>query len=71
MDDTSFIDDFRADFYIDDMGEAKEAVHGDGFNTPSNEPYGEMMAEERRDYEDIYNATYNKYVGTEVIMDVP
>ena len=43
LDDTSFFDDVRAGFYIDDVDEANEAEHGDGSNTPSDEAYGDMM----------------------------
>ena len=35
--DTDFVDDVRTDFYIDDIDEADEAVHGDGYNTLSEE----------------------------------
>ena len=36
LDDTNFVDDIRADFYIDDVDEANEEAHGDGSNTPSD-----------------------------------
>ena len=34
------VDDVRDYFYIDDVDEADEAAHGDGYNTPSDELYG-------------------------------
>ena len=36
LDDTNIIDDVGADFYIDNLDEADEAVRGDGSNTPSD-----------------------------------
>ena len=45
LDDTNFVDDFGANFYIDDVDEANEAAHGDGANTPSDEAYEDMTAE--------------------------
>ena len=45
LDDTNFVDDFGANFYFDDVDEANEAAHGDGANTPSDEAYEDMTAE--------------------------
>ena len=56
MDGTNFVDDAVDGLYIDDIVEADEAAHGDGSNTPSDESYGYMMAEERSDQDRIYDA---------------
>ena len=53
------------------MYEADEVSHGDGPNTPSDEAYGDMMAEERANQYDIDDVAYEKYIGAEVIMEVP
>ena len=45
LDDTNFVDDFGANFYIDDVDEANEVAHGDGTNTLSDEAYADMTAE--------------------------
>ena len=70
-DDTNFVDDVEADFYIFGLYEADEAAHGDGSNTSSDEAYEDMMAEESPEHDDIDNVAYNKCIGSEVIMDVP
>ena len=46
LDDRSFVNDVRSDFYIDDVDEDGKAAHGDGSNTPINEEYGDMMMED-------------------------
>ena len=71
MDENNFIDDATDDFYIDNMDEVDGAAHRDGPNTLIDEAYGEMMAEKRPDQDDIYDATCDKSIGTEVIMYVP
>ena len=43
---TNFVNYVGADLYIDDVDEYDEASHGDGYNTPSNEAYGDMMKED-------------------------
>ena len=43
LDDTNFVDDIRADLYIDNMGESDESAHGDGSDTPNDESYGDMV----------------------------
>ena len=70
LDDTDFLDDVRADFYIDDMDEANETAHRDGANNLSNDAYGAIMAEERPDQDDIDDAARDKYIGAEMIMDM-
>ena len=47
LDDIKFVDDVGDDFYIDDLDEANEAALGDGVNTPSDEAYVDIMAEDR------------------------
>ena len=53
------------------MDEADEAAHGDGSNASSDKAYGEMMTEECPEQDDIGDAAYDKYIGAEVMMDVP
>ena len=53
------------------MDEVDEVAHGDGPNTLSDEAYGDMMAEERPKQYDIDDEAYDKYIGAEVIMEVP
>ena len=65
----NFSDDVGDDFYIDDMDEADEAAHRNDSNTPSDEAYRDMMAEEHTEKNGINNAAYNKYIGEELIMD--
>ena len=45
-------------------------AHGDGSNTLSGEAYGYMMTEESPENDNIDDDAYDKYIGTEVIMDV-
>ena len=71
MDDINFFDDVGSDFYIDGMDEADEAAYGYGSNISSDESYGHMRTEERPKQDYIYYSAYNKYIGSEVIMDVP
>ena len=46
MDDTNFVDDVRADLYIDNADEVNGVEHGDGSNTLSDEAYENMKTEE-------------------------
>ena len=71
LDDTNFVDDVGADFYIDDVDKADEAVHGYGSRTPIDEVYRDMMVEERSEKGKIDNVAYDKYIGTEFIIEVP
>ena len=71
MDDTKCVYDVWDDFFIGSVGEADEASHGYGANTLSDESYGEIMAEENSDQDNIKNAAYKKYIDSEVIMDIP
>ena len=71
MDETNFVDNIRADFYIDNVDEADEAAHGDVSNTLSDESYGNMIAEYRPDQDNIFNVYYDKYIEAELMMDVP
>ena len=53
------------------MNKADEAARGDGTNISSDKAYGNMMAEECPGQDDIDDVSYEKYIGSEVIMDVP
>ena len=46
LDDTNFVDDVRADLYIDNADEVNEVEHGDGSNNLSDEAYENMKTEE-------------------------
>ena len=71
MDETNFVDDGGSDLYIENLDESDEAVHGDGYNTPSDEAYGYMMMEDFHEHDNIDGAAYDKYIVAEVIMEVP
>ncbi len=71
MDDTNFVNDKGDDFYINDIKEADEAAHGNGSNTPTDKEYGDMLTEDCPKQDDIDDAAYDKYIGAEVMMDVP
>ena len=43
---TNFVNYVGADLYIHDVDKYDEASHGDGYNTPRNEAYGDMMKED-------------------------
>ena len=70
MDDTNFVDDVGANFYINDVDEADEAAHGDGSNNLSGEECWYMLEEERPKQGNIGNGAYVKYIGTRVMTDV-
>ena len=70
MDDTNFVDDVGADLYIYYVDEYDGESHGGGSNTPSDEAYGDMTTNERPEKDNIDNAAYEKYIGSELIMDV-
>ena len=53
------------------MDKVDEAAYVDEDNKPNDEAYGDIMVDEYSDQDDIFDATYEKYIGTEVIMDVP
>ena len=61
MDHTKFVDDVGADLYIENVNEADKMAHGDGYNTPSDEAYGDMMMGERPEQDGIDNAAYNNF----------
>ena len=74
LDDTKFTDDTGAEgaeFYIDNIEGADAVAHGEGSNTPSDAEYGDMLVDERPDKDDVDDAAYDKYIGAEVMMDVP
>ena len=53
------------------MDKFDETAHGDEDNNPNDEAYGDIMVEEHPDQDDIFDGTYEKYIGAEVIMVVP
>ena len=70
MDDTNFVVDVGADFYIDDVDDTDESSHGDGANIPSNKAYGDIMVEKCPEQDDIDDFAYKNYIGAKVIMGV-
>ena len=60
MDNTNFVDVVRADFCIDDVDEANEFAHRYGVNTPDDQAYGDILAEECTNQDDIDDAAYKK-----------
>ena len=70
LDDTNFVDDVWADFYIDDVDESTETEHGYGDNTLSDEAYGYIMTEECTKQDTIEDASHENYIGSETIMDM-
>lgn len=71
LDDKNFVNHEAGEFYLDDEYDDDVLAHGDGTNTPSNEEYGDMITEERPDQDDIDNDAFDKYIGAEVMLDVP
>ena len=57
--------------YIDEVGDEDEAAHRDGTQTPDDDEYADMKTKERPEQDDVDSKTYDKYIGAEVMMDVP
>ena len=53
------------------MYEDNEVAGGDGYNNPRYEAYVETMVEENTDQNNIGDADYGKYIGSEVMTVVP
>jgi hypothetical protein len=71
LDDANFVNLDAGDFYLDDEYDDSGVAHGDGTNTPTDAEYGDMLTEDRPEQDDIDNDAYDKYIGAEVMMDVP
>ena len=71
LDDTKFVNPEVSELYINEMDDADDVAHGDGSNTPSGEEYVDMKTDERPKQDDIDNESYDKYIGAEVMIDVP
>ena len=71
LDDTNFTNPEAGELCIDDIDDADEVAHGDGSNTPSVDEYADMEPEERPERDDVDDDAYDKYIGAEVMMDVP
>ena len=71
LDDTNFVNPEAGELYIDEVEDDDEAAHGDGTQTPDDDEYAEMKTEERTEQDDVDSKTYDKYIGSEVMMDVP
>ena len=71
LDGTNFIDDVGNYFYVDNVNESNKSVDGDGYNTPTYEAYRDMISEQRPYQYNIDDVAYDKYIGSEVIMNVP
>ena len=71
LDDTNFVNPEAGELYIDEVEDKDEAAHGDGTQTPDDDEYADMNTEERPKQDDVDSKTYDKYIGAEVMMDVP
>ena len=71
LDDTNFVYDVGDDLYNENVDKANKVVHVYGSNTLIYEAYGDMIVEECPEQEGVDDTVYNKYIGAEVIMDVP
>ena len=71
LDDTNFVNPEVGELYIKKMDDDDNVAQGDVSNTLSDKEYANMKAEEHPEQDDIDNDAYNKYIGAEVIMDVP
>ena len=71
FDDTNFVNPEYGELCINEIDDEGEVARGDGSNTPSGVDYSSMTPEERPEQEDMDDDAYNKYIGAEVIMDVP
>ena len=59
------------DMCIEDIDNADKAVHGFGSNNPSDDEYADIMPEDRTDRDNLDDDAYDRYIGAEVLMDVP
>ena len=71
MDDTNFTNPEAGELCIDNIDDSDEIAHADGSNTPSDDEYADMKPEEIPERDDVDNGAYDKYIDTEVMIDVP
>ena len=71
LDDTNFVNPEARELYIDEFEYENEAAHRDGTQMPDDDEYADMNTEERPKQDDVDFETYDKYIGSEVMMDVP
>ena len=71
MDDTNFVNQEAGELCIDEIDDEDEVAHGDGSNNTSGVDYSSMRPEERPEQDDMDDNAYDKYIGAEVMMDVP
>ena len=57
--------------YIDEVEDEEEAAHRDGTPTPDDDEYTDMNTEELPKQDDVDSEKYDKYIGAEVMMEVP
>ena len=69
--DTNFVNPEAGDLYIDELDKSDEASHGEGSQTPYGRKYADMIQEELPEKNDVDDKAYDKYIGAEVMMDVP
>ena len=56
---------------IEDIDDVDKAAHGDGSNTPSGDEYADILTEDRPDCDNLDDDAYERYIGADVLMDVP
>ena len=71
LDDTNFANEEAGGMCMDNIEDADDAAHGDGSNTPSDDDYAYILAVDRTDRDDLDDDAYVRYIGAEVLMDVP
>ena len=57
--------------YINEVEDEEEAAHGDVTQTPDDDEYADMNTKEPPKQDDVDSETYDKYIVSEVMMDVP
>ena len=57
--------------YIDAVEDEEKAAHRYGTQTPDDDEYADMNTKQRPEQDDVHSKTYYKYIGAEVMMDVP
>ena len=71
LDDTKFTNKGAVDMCINDIDNAGEATHCYGSNTQSDDWYIDMLPEDRPYRDNLEDDAYDRYIGAEVLMDVP
>ena len=57
--------------YINEVEDEDKAAQGYGTQTPDDDEYSDMNTEEWPEQDDVNSETYNKYIRSAVMIDVP